>query len=390
VGTLRTAVGGVGAGVRRLPAGRPVPRDAAVATTEPMREHENHMEDLGSARSLTPGGGPIRQASSARRKLRARHPILLLIATRSAVGLATLWAVSVIVFAATQALPGNTATAVLGQTATPQRLAALEHQLHLDRPVIEQYTTWFGGVLRGDLGRSLVNGQSVAALIGPRIQDSAVLVLLASVIATCIAVGLGMVAAARRDRAFDHVSSSVALAVTALPEFVIAIALVMLFAGLVWNVLPAVSAIPPGVSPWSDASALILPTATLVIVVIPYMFRIVRAAMIEALESDYVEMARLKGLSSSRILLMHALPNALPPIAQVFGLSLLYLSGGIVVVEYVFNYPGVGSAFVSAMSSRDVPMIQFIVLALAGFYVVVNIATDVVALVASPRRRVGR
>jgi peptide/nickel transport system permease protein len=155
-------------------------------------------------------------------------------------------------------------------------------------------------------------------------------------------------------------------------------------------VLPATSVIPPGTSPFSNLSLLVLPVLTLALVIAPYIFRMMRGAMVEALESDYVEMAELKGISRRRILLVHALPNALPPVIQVIGLNLLYLAGGIVVVEYVFNYPGVGAALVSAVSDRDIPTIQFLVLMLAAFYVVVNIVTDVVALWASPRRRAGR
>jgi peptide/nickel transport system permease protein len=159
---------------------------------------------------------------------------------------------------------------------------------------------------------------------------------------------------------------------------------------VVFHALPATSTIPPGSHPWNNIKALILPVATLAIVIAPYIFRMVRGSMIEAMESDYVEMAKLKGLKRWRVMLVHALPNSLPPIIQVIGLNLLYLAGGIVVVEYVFNYPGVGAALVDAVDNRDIPMIQFIVLILAAFYVLVNIVTDVIALMATPRRRVAR
>lgn len=325
-----------------------------------------------------------------RRARAGRHPIARLIAVRLALGLLTLWAVTVVIFLATQALPGNAAYAVLGHSATPQRLHAVEAQLHLNRPIVSQYGSWIGGVVHGDFGTSLANGESVSALIGPRVLNSAVLVVAAGVIGSLIAGFLGLIAAARRDKAFDHICSVVLLAVTALPEFVVAIALVIIFSVLVLHLLPAVSTIPPGTHPWNNITALILPTATLAIVIAPYIFRMVRGAMIEALESDYVEMAELKGLSRWRVLLVHALPNSLPPIVQVVGLNLLYLAGGIVVVEYVFNYPGVGAALVDAVNNRDIPVIQFVVLMLAAFYVVVNIGTDVVALLATPRRRVAR
>jgi peptide/nickel transport system permease protein len=319
-----------------------------------------------------------------------RHPILRMVVVRLALGVVTLWLVSVVIFAATQALPGNAAYAVLGHSATPQRLHALERLLHLNRPLLAQYGAWIGGVLHGNFGTSLANGESVSALIGPRITNSAVLVVAAGVIGTLVAGLLGVLAAAWRDSVFDHVASVVALAVTALPEFSVAIVLVILFSVLVLHVLPAVSAIPPGSSPLAYPSELVLPTATLAIVIAPYIFRMARGAMIEALESDYVEMAQLKGLPRWRVLLVHAFPNSLPPVVQVVGLNLLYLAGGIVVVEYVFDYPGLGSALVDAVSNRDIPMIQFIVLVLAAFYVLINIITDVIALLATPRRRVAR
>ena len=321
---------------------------------------------------------------------RGAHPVARLIAVRIALGVLTLWAVTVVIFLATQALPGNAAYAVLGHSATPQRLHALEAALHLNRPLISQYGSWIGGVLQGNLGHSLANGEKVSTLIGPRIVNSAALVVAAGVIGSLVGVVLGLLAAARRDSPFDHTCSVVLLAITALPEFVVAITLVILFSVLVLHILPATSTIPPGSHPWNNINALILPTATLAIVIAPYIFRMVRGAMIDALESDYVEMARLKGLPRWRVLLVHALPNSLPPIVQVIGLNLLYLAGGIVVVEYVFNYPGIGAALVDAVDNRDIPMIQFIVLVLAAFYVVVNIVTDVIALMATPRRRVAR
>jgi peptide/nickel transport system permease protein len=318
------------------------------------------------------------------------HPLRDTLIRRLGFGVLTLWLVSVLVFAATQILPGNAASAVLQNTATPQRLHALEVQMHLNRPAVAQYWTWLTGLLHGSLGTSLANGASVTSLIGGRVVNSAVLVLLAGVIGTVIGVALGVLAAARRDSWLDHGLSVTALAVTALPEFVVAMVLVVFFAALVWHIFPAVSVFAPGVAPWSSPSLLVLPVATLVIVIVPYTFRMMRAAMIDSLESDYVEMARLKGLPRWRVLAVHALPNAIAPTIQVIGLNFLYLAGGVVVVEYVFNYPGLGQALVSAVSDRDIPVIQFIVMLLAAFYVLVNIATDMVSLAASPRRRLPR
>lgn len=318
------------------------------------------------------------------------HPIRDLLIKRSLIGILTLVLVSILVFAATQTLPGNAASAVLQNTATPQRLAALEKQLGLNRPAVEQYWTWLTGVLHGNFGTSLANGQPVSTLIGGRILNSLVLVVLAGVIGTLIGVGLGVLCAARRDSIFDHVLSVISLAVTALPEFVVAVVLVIFFAAVVIHWFPAVSVFVPGTAPWSNPRELVLPVATLVIVVVPYVFRMMRASMIDALESDYVQMARLKGVPKWRVLLFHALPNAIAPTIQVIGLTFLYLAGGVVVVEYVFNYPGLGQALVSAVSNRDIPQIQAIVLVLAAFYIAVNILTDVIALAVSPRRRLPR
>jgi peptide/nickel transport system permease protein len=318
------------------------------------------------------------------------HPIRDLLIKRSLIGILTLVLVSILVFAATQTLPGNAASAVLLNTATPQRLHALEVQLGLNRPAVDQYWTWLTGVLHGNFGKSLANGQPVGTLIGGRILNSLALVVLAGAIGTLIGVGLGVLAAARRDSVFDHVLSVTSLGVTALPEFVVAVVLIIFFAAVVVHWFPAVSVFVPGTAPWSNPKELVLPVATLVIVVVPYVFRMMRASMIDALESDYVQMARLKGVPKWRVLLFHALPNAIAPTIQVIGLTFLYLAGGVVVVEYMFNYPGLGQALVSAVSDRDIPQIQAIVLVLAAFYIAVNILTDVIALAVSPRRRLPR
>jgi peptide/nickel transport system permease protein len=299
----------------------------------------------------------------------------------------TLWVVSVVIFAATQVLPGNAAIAILGHSATPSAVHALERQLHLNRSVFIQYASWISGIVGGHPGTSLVNGLPVWNIVGPAAANSATLVGLSGVIGSVVGVTLGAVVALRKDSLLDHTSSVLALAVTALPEFVVAIAMIIMFATVVWDVLPAVSMVPPGTQAWAEPRELILPVATLVVVIVPYIFRMTRAATVEALASDYAEMARLKGLPTWRVLAVHALPNAIAPVVQVIGLSFLYLAGGIVVVEFVFAFPGIGSSLVSAVNNRDVPTIQMIVLVLAGFYVFVNIVTDVVALLATPRRR---
>jgi peptide/nickel transport system permease protein len=318
---------------------------------------------------------------------RVDHAMARVAGRRLCFGVLTLWMVSVLIFAATQVLPGNAAVAILGHNSSATAVRALDARLHLNQPVVSQYLSWLGRMLTGHPGTSLVTGQPVWSVVGPRLANSAVLVVVAGLLGTLIGVVLGAVSALRRNSVFDHVVSVVSLAATALPEFIVAILLIIVFATVVVKLFPAVSLVPQGQYAWQTPKLLILPVATLVIVIVPYILRMMRAATIEALESEYVEMARLKGLPTWRVVIGHALPNAVAPTIQVVGLTFLYLAGGIVVVEYVFAFPGIGQGLVNAVSDRDIPEIQFIVLALASFYVVVNIITDLIALAASPRHR---
>jgi peptide/nickel transport system permease protein len=318
------------------------------------------------------------------------HPIARLLWRRLAIGVVILFLVSVVVFWATQVLPGNAAYALLGRNATPAKVRALEITLHLNRGVFDQYWVWISGLFTGNPGRSLVNGLPVWGYVEPMLINSGVLVLVTGVIGAIAGMALGAIAALRKDGWFDRVTSVAVLAVTSLPEFVVAIGLIIVLSTVVWHVLPAISLLAPGIYPWNQPELLVLPVATLVIVIVPYILRMMRAAMIEALESDYVEMARLKGVPEWRVVLVHALPNAIAPTVQVIGLNFLYLAGGVVVVEYVFNFPGIGQGLVYAVDDRDIPTIQFTVLVLAAFYIVMNLITDVIALLATPRRRIAR
>ncbi len=315
------------------------------------------------------------------------HPVIALVVRRFAAALLTLVLVSMAVFLATQVLPGNAARAILGPHSTLQAQRALAHHLGLDQPLVTQYVTWFAHLLRGNFGTSMATSQSVTSVIGPRLINSAFLVTAAGFIGTALGVGLGVVTAARRDTLFDHVTSSFALVTIALPEFVIGILLILLFATGLFHWLPAVSFIPPGTYAWNNPRLVVLPVMTLVIVIVPYIYRMVRATLIDTMSSSYVEMAELKGLSPRRVLLRHAMPNAMAPAMQTIGLNVLYLAGGIVVVEYLFNFPGIGQGLVNAVSDRDLPLIQASVLILAAFYMVVNILTDVASLLLSPLRR---
>lgn len=317
-------------------------------------------------------------------------PVPRLVASRVALGLVTLIVVSMLVFWATQVLPGDAAYAVLGHNGSPEQIRALQQALGLDQPIVQQYWNWAKGLVTGDLGTSIADHTSVWDIVRPRLINTAVLALVAGAIGSVIGVLVGILLAARKDGRLDGLVSSAALAVTALPEFVVAIALVIVFSTVIWRLLPAVSVLPPGTYPWQQPRLLILPVAALVIIVVPYIIRMTRAAMIEALDSDYCEMARLKGVSSRRLLFRHALPNALPPIIQVVALTFLYLAGGIVIVENAFAFPGIGQGLVNAVDARDIPVIQVIVLGLAAFYLLVNISADVSVHLLSPRRRDGR
>jgi peptide/nickel transport system permease protein len=306
---------------------------------------------------------------------------------RLLLGLIVLILVSVLVFLATQALPTDPARAILGRSATPASLAALRRQLHLDRPVIEQYWTWVTGLLHGNLGTSLAAQEPVSTLLAPKLVNSAVLVALAAVLSIPLSIAIGAYAALKREKAFDQASSNLLLALAALPEFVVGLVLVILFATTVLHVLPAVSTIPPGSRPWNNWLALVLPTLALVIAVAPYVARIMRASMIEVLESDYVEMARLKGLPERTVLIRHALPNALGPVFQVIALNLAYLAGGIIFIEVVFNYTGVGGAIAEAVVNHDLPVIQALAMLIAAVYVILNLLADVATILVTPKLR---
>jgi peptide/nickel transport system permease protein len=306
---------------------------------------------------------------------------------RLLLGLIVLLMVSLVVFAATQALPGDPALAILGRSATPQSLAALRRHLHLDRPVVEQYLSWIGGLLHGNLGMSLAAQEPVTTLLAPRLVNSAVLVAVSALVSIPLSIAIGSWAALKREKIFDTLSTNLLLALAALPEFVVGVVLVILLGTTVSRVLPAVSLIPPGSRPWDHASALVLPALTLVIAVAPYVARIMRASMIEVLESDYVEMARLKGLPERTVLVRHALPNALGPVFQVIALNLAYLAGGIVVVEYVFDYTGIGSGLQEAVLNHDLPVVQALAMLIAALYVALNLLADVATIVVTPRLR---
>jgi peptide/nickel transport system permease protein len=309
------------------------------------------------------------------------------IAKRLGLGVLILFLVSVVVFLATQALPGNAAQAILGKTATPAALKALSARLHLNESVIGQYFHWLSGIFHGNLGTSTATQQAVTSLLGSRLANSAFLVVVSAVVALPVSIGLGVWMAMKRDKTADHALSTSTLLVASLPEFVIAIALVLILSTNVFHAFPAVSLLGPGQHAWNKPSIVVLPALTLILAVTPYISRIMRGSMVEVLESDYVTMARLKGLSERTVIWRHAVPNAIVPAIQVSALQLAWMAGGVIVVEYVFDYPGTGTALINAVTERDVPVVQAIAVIIAAVYVVVNLAADLATIMLTPRLR---
>lgn len=301
-------------------------------------------------------------------------------------GVLTLWVVSILVFAATFAIPGDAATAILGREATPERLTALRARLHLNDSAIAQYWHWLRGIIRFDPGTS-VNGREVTELVSTRISNSLWLMVIAGSVAIPIAIALGVWMAVRRDRVVDHVGSTATLVLAALPSFVIGVGVVSLLATQAFHLFPAVSLLRPGGSVWDKPDVMVLPSITLALVVIPYVSRIMRGSMVEVMESDYVTNARLKGLPERRVVWRHAVPNAIAPAIQAIALALAYMAGGIVIIEYVFGFPGVGSILVDSVRIKDLPVVQTLVMLVACLYVLLNLAADVSTILVTPKMR---
>ncbi len=310
------------------------------------------------------------------------------LARRLGLAVLTLWLVSILVFVATSAL-GDPVRAILGKdyNGNKARVDQLTQQLNLDQSLVSRYFDWLGGLLTGDLGTSIASNRPVSELIGPNVANTLVLVLISAVVMIPVAFGIAMISANYRRRRPDTVIQTVLLMLAGLPEFVIGILLVAIFSTTVLHVLPAVTLVAPGGHPWDQPKAMVLPVATLVLAVAPYVSRIVRSTLLEVLDSDYVELARLKGIPEKVVMRKHALLNAIVPGIQVIALQLAWLAGGVVIVEKVFNYPGVGNQLVGAVTNHDVPMVQALSMLIAGVYVVVNLVADVLSILLTPRAR---
>jgi peptide/nickel transport system permease protein len=310
------------------------------------------------------------------------------IVVRVGIGVLTLWAVSIAVFFGTWVLPGDAAQAALGRDATPSLVAGLRQDFGLDRPVVEQYQDWVSGFVRGDLGRSLPTGVAVSDILGGRIVNTLFLTVCTMALLVVIGMGLGVVSALRPGRWLDQSIGGGTIFLIALPEFVIGTILVLLLS--VWlDLLPPVSLIESSGALVREPTLLVLPVLTLLAATLAATIRMIRATMIEVLESPYVEIARLKGVRERDVILRHALPNALGPSVQVLALNIPWLVGGIVVVESVFEYHGLGLGLVDAVARRDLPTVQAATILIATAIIATNLIADVINIVLNPRLRRG-
>jgi len=310
--------------------------------------------------------------------------IVKLVGQRLAIGLLVLWIVSLIIFLGLEFLPGDLAQEVLGQSATPESLAAFRLELGLDKPMHTRYLSWLGGVLHGDFGTSLANQREISELIGVRFANTMFLAALAAIISVPIALTLGILAALYRNTLYDRLVNILTLGSISFPEFFIAYILIYIFS-VNLGFFPSLANITEGTPLWERVYICMLPALTLTLVVVAHMMRMTRAAIINLLASPYIEMANLKGLKQWRVILVHALPNALAPIINVVVINLAYLIVGVVIVEVVFVYPGLGQLIVDSVQKRDMPVVQACSLIFAATYVLLNLTADIASIITNPR-----
>ncbi|MFS2105159.1 MAG: ABC transporter permease [Ralstonia sp.] len=312
--------------------------------------------------------------------------ILKLLMRRVLLALLSLLAVSVIVFSITAVLPGDAAQEQLGQDATPEALAALRAQMGLNVPAPQRYVHWLAGIARGDLGQSTTTQMPVAELVASRLPNSLLLAAVTALFSVPIALSLGIASAVWRGSWFDRLASTASVAVVSVPEFLVATLAVLVFAvKLRW--LPALSYVNDIESLGQMLQAFAMPVLSLCCVIVAQMMRMSRAAVIDQLEAPYIEMVRLKGASPMRVVLAHALPNAVGPIANAVALSLSYLLGGVIIIETIFNYPGIAKLMVDGVSQRDMPLVQACAMIFCAGYLLLVTTADVLGIVANPRLR---
>lgn len=312
------------------------------------------------------------------------YKIVKMVAQRLALGLVTLFVVSLIIFLGVELLPGDLAQEILGRSATPETVAAFRRDLGLDLPPHTRYFEWLAGIVQGDFGRSLASQREISELIGVRLQNTLFLAALAAIISVPLALFLGVMAALYRNSLYDRAVNVVSLSAVSFPEFFIAYILI-LYLAVQFPWFPSLANVDPTTPLMERAYRSFLPALTLTLVVVAQMMRMTRAAIINLLASPYIEMANLKGLSRSRVILYHALPNAWAPIINVIVLSLAYLIVGVVVVEVVFIYPGLGQLIVDSVRTRDIPVVQACSLIFAATYILLNLTADVLTILTNPR-----
>lgn len=313
--------------------------------------------------------------------------LLRLVLKRLGFGLITLLVVSVLIFFAVELLPGDTAEAILGQAATPETVAALRIELGLNDPAYVRYFHWLLGALHGDLGRSAIPPhEPVASVIGDRFVHTLFLAAYAAVIAVPLSITLGVIVALLRNTVFDRVANVLTLTSISSPEFFLGYILILFFAVKI-PAFPALASLSDGMTLPELLHRTFLPALTLVLVVTAHMMRMTRAAIINLLASPYIEMARLKGVPPWKVIVKHALPNAWAPIINVVALNLAYLITGVVLVEVVFVYPGVGQLLIDAVAKRNFPVVQAISLIFAATFILLNLAADIGAILTNPRLR---
>lgn len=311
------------------------------------------------------------------------NDIWRMIGQRLLLGVFTLFVISVVIFGATELLPGDLARELLGQSATEETLAALREQLGLNEPAPIRYWNWLTGVLQGDFGVSMATKKPISEIVGTRLGNTIFLALYAAAMSVPLSLLLGVLAALWRNSIFDRVSNAAALTAISFPEFFVAYILIFWLSQT--GYFPSMVRIT-GTTTFGDMLYMcFLPSLTLTLVVAAYMMRMTRAAIINLLSSPYIEMARLKGNSPMRVVLRHAVPNALAPIINVVAFNLAYLITGVVVVEVVFVYPGLGQLMVDAVSNRDIAVVQAIALIFAAAYVLLNLVADVLSTISNPR-----
>jgi peptide/nickel transport system permease protein len=306
-----------------------------------------------------------------------------MIGRRLLLGLLTLFVISVVIFWATELLPGDLARELLGQSATEETLAALREQLGLNDPAPVRYWNWLTGVLQGDLGVSMATKKPISELVGVRLENTMFLALYAAALAVPISLILGVLAALWRNSIFDRASNALALTAISFPEFFVAYILILWLSQS--GLFPSMVRITGATTTGEMLYMAFLPALTLTLVVTAHMMRMTRAAIINLLASPYIEMARLKGMSPIRVVLRHAVPSALAPIINVVALNLAYLITGVVVVEVVFVYPGLGQLMIDAVTNRDIAVVQAIALIFAAAYVLLNLLADVLSTITNPR-----